>query len=404
MEDKHHGLIKKIFFGLALCILLTWLLYDIDRFIAIWNKLVSICGPVIIGACLAFVMNVPMRGIERALIKIKKKSLRRGLSMTLTALLLFLVIIGVFLLLIPQLVETIESLIPKVETLVNNGAVSLTDFINGDSPFMEAVRKYTDFDSLDVADLASKGVSLLGQIVTGLLSNVLNIVSSVVNGLFDAVIAMVLAVYFLFQKETLARQSRRMLYAYLPEAKADYIIRVGRLSNATFSSFLSGQCLEVVILGCMFAVCMAIFQMPYIPLVSVVVAVTAFIPVVGAWVGCILGAFLILVGSPDPMQAVWFVVMSIVLQQIENNLIYPRVVGNSIGLSGLWVMFAIILGGGLFGVMGMFIMIPVVSVIYTLVGEHTHNRLKQRGIDSVKLQDHPPELKTPLKQKKSKKK
>lgn len=404
MEDKHHGLIRKIFFGVASCILLTWLLYDIDRFIAIWNKLVSILGPVTIGACLAFVMNVPMRGIERLLKKIKKQSIRRGLSMTLTALLLVFVVVGVFLLLIPQLVETIESLIPKVEKLFNNGAASVAEFINGDSPFMNTVRKYTDFESIDVAGIASKGVSILGDVLSGLLSNVLTIVSSVVTGLFDAVIAIVLAVYFLFQKETLARQSRRILYAYLPEAKADYIIRVGRLTNATFSSFLSGQCLEVVILGLMFAISMAIFQMPYIPLVSVVVAITAFIPVVGAWIGCILGAFLILVGSPEPMLAFWFVVMSIVLQQIENNMIYPRVVGNSIGLSGLWVMFAIILGGGLLGVMGMVIMIPVVSVVYTLVGEHTHNRLAQRGIDRNKLQDHPPELKTPLKQKKSKKK
>ena len=403
MEDNHHGLIRKIFFGVAGCILLTWLLYDIDRFIAIWNKLVSILGPITIGACLAFVMNVPMRGIERLLRKVKKQSIRRGLSMGITALLLVFVVVGVFLLLIPQLVETMESLIPRVEKLFNEGAASVTEFINGDSPFMEAVRKYTDFESIDVAGIASKGVSILGQVVTGLLSNVLNIISSVINGLFDAVIAIVLAVYFLFQKETLARQSRRVLYAYLPESKADYLVRVGRLTNAIFSRFLSGQCLEVVILGSMFAVSMAIFQMPYIPLVSVVVAVTAFIPVVGAWVGCILGAFLILVGSPEPTLAVWFVVMSVVLQQIENNMIYPRVVGNSIGLSGLWVMFAIILGGGLLGVMGMFIMIPVVSVVYTLVGEHTHNRLKQRGVDPAKLEDHPPELKTPMKKKKSKK-
>ena len=177
-------------------------------------------------------------------------------------------------------------------------------------------------------------------------------------------------------------------------------MRILRLANATFSNFLSGQCIEVCILGCMFAISMAIFRMPYIPLVSVLVAVTAFIPVVGAWVGCVFGAFLILVANP--MQAVWFVVMFVVLQQIENNLIYPRVVGTSIGLSGMWVLVAVAVGGELMGVAGMFLMIPITSVIYTLLRESTNKHLQTKEIPADKLKEQPPELTKKFKFKKKK--
>ena len=192
----------------------------------------------------------------------------------------------------------------------------------------------------------------------------------------DLIIGVVFAIYCLFQKETLARQGRKLLYAFLPEKTADYTVRVMRLSNSTFSNFLAGQFLEVIILGVMFAIAMSIFGMPYVPLVSVLIAVTAFIPIVGTWAGCILGAFLIFVA--DPMLAVWFVIMFIILQQVENNLIYPKVVGTSIGLSGMWVLVAVGIGGQLMGVAGMFLMIPIVSVLYTLLQEHTNHRLRVR--------------------------
>ena len=235
-----------------------------------------------------------------------------------------------------------------------------------------------------------------------ILSGTVSAIGSVANVLVELVIGIVFALYCLFQKETLARQGRKLLYAFTPERFADRIVRVLRLSNSRFSNFLSGQCIEVCILGALFAVSMAIFRMPYIPLVSVLVAVTAFIPVVGAFVGCVIGAFLIFVN--DPLQAVGFVAMFLILQQIENNMIYPRVVGTSIGLSGMWVLVAIAIGGELMGVAGMFLMIPLASVIYTLLQEATHKRLDKRQIDENKLQAQPPELKSHFKENREKRK
>lgn len=174
-----------------------------------------------------------------------------------------------------------------------------------------------------------------------------------------------------------------------------------QLTNSTFSNFISGQCLEACILGCLFAVTMAIFKMPYIPLVSVIIAVTALIPVVGAFVGCFVGAFFILVN--DPMQSLTFIALFLVLQQLENNLIYPRVVGTSIGLPGMWVLVAVTIGGEIMGVAGMLLMIPLASVLYALAREFTNRRLRERSIPAEKLQNNAPEFKSHFQRNKERK-
>ena len=203
----------------------------------------------------------------------------------------------------------------------------------------------------------------------------------------------------------MARQGRKILYAVLPEKAADYIVKVLRLTNSTFSNFLSGQCVEVCILGSLFALTMWIFNLgrEYIALISVLVAVTAFIPVVGAWTGCVVGAFLIMVSS-SAVDALWFVVLSIVVQQCENNFIYPRVVGTSVGLSGMWVLVAIAIGGKISGVVGMFLMIPLTSVIYVLIREAVSSRLGKLEVSPEKLEAQPPELRSHFKEKRQRKK
>ena len=192
----------------------------------------------------------------------------------------------------------------------------------------------------------------------------------------------------------------KMRFISVPERRADEIIRISQLTNVTFSNFISGQCLEAVILGCLFAVVMAILKLPYIPLVSVVIAITALVPIVGGFIGCFIGAFFILVDNP--MQAVWFVVMFLVLQQIEGNLIYPKVVGTSIGLPGMWVLAALTVGGELAGIAGMMIMIPLASVMYALLREFTAKRVAAKGIDPEKLKEQPIEFKSKFKEKREK--
>ena len=343
-----------------------------------------------------------MRSIEGALRKIKKDSLRRAVAILLTFILVLLVLTLVFWLLVPQLIDTVQTLVPKLYTFFSDLEAWFKNLMQDNPQLMKWITDNTDFENLDWAGLAQKLITMISNSLTTIVSGAFLALGSVSSFFINLFISVVFAIYCLFQKENLARQGRKLLYAFLPEKFSDEVIRVLRLSNATFSNFLSGQCIEVCILGLLFAVSMAIFRMPYIPLVSVLVAVTAFIPIVGAWVGCIFGAFFILVANP--VQAFWFVVMFLVLQQIENNMIYPRVVGTSIGLSGMWVLVAVSVGGNLMGVAGMFLMIPVVSVLYTVLSEYTEKRLNTRDIDSDKLKEHPPELRSKLKQRLKQKK
>lgn len=392
---------KKTFRNIILivfsCIILYWILHEVERVNAVWSVIKGVFSPFVLGSVIAFILNVPMRAFERLLKGIKKPGLRRLIAVLLTFIALLLILALVFWLLIPQLIETIQSLVPKLQSFVFSVEEYITKVLNDNPQLMTWIVNNTDFESFNWGGLVEKVVSMLGNSVTTIVQSTFSALGVLAGAIFDFFIAIVFAVYCLFQKETLARQGRKLVYAYLPEKIADGIVRILRLTNATFSNFLSGQCVEVCILGSLFAVSMAIFRMPYIPLVSVLVAVTAFIPVVGAWVGCVFGAFLILVSNP--LQALWFVLMFLILQQIENNLIYPRVVGTSIGLSGMWVLLAVGIGGELMGVAGMFLMIPVASVIYTLLQESTRNRLATKTIDENKLTAQEPELKSKFKAK-----
>lgn len=394
--------LRNIFLGVISCIILYWVLHEGERVSAFVSLVKNLLSPFIIGACLAFILNVPMRAYERLLKGVKKDGLRRLFAVLLTFVSVLLVLAVVFSLLIPELSNTITSLIPKLYTFATNAETNVKGFLEENPAVMNWIVTNTDFENLDWTGLAQKAISFFGNSASKIMGGAFSAIGSVYSAIMDAFIAVVFAVYCLFQKETLARQSRRFIYAFLPEKVCDSIVRILRLTNSTFSNFLSGQCIEVCILGAMFAISMAIFRMPYIPLVSVLIAVTAFIPIVGAWIGCICGAFLMLVSNP--MQAVWFVIMFLVLQQIENNMIYPRVVGTSIGLSGMWVLVAVGVGGELMGVAGMFLMIPVTSVVYTLLREVTNKRLVNRNIDQEKLKYHPPEIISKLTQKRKDKK
>lgn len=397
MVDVNKKTIFRIFLGVAACIVLYWLLNERESVRSVIGSGLNIISPFITGGCIAFILNVPMRFFENKLEMISGPGLRRTVALLLTFISVALVLGGVFLLLIPQLIETVELLIPAVYDFLLDLGVYIEDFLVENPEVMSIIQSPESGSTFNWADFAQKAVSILGDSVTTIVQGAVSTIGSVASFAMDLFVAIVFAIYCLFQKETLARQGRKILYAFTKERFADRIIHILRLSNSTFSNFLSGQCIEVCILGVMIAISMAILKLPYIPLVSVLVAVTAFVPIVGAWAGCVVGAFFMLVN--DPMQAVWFVVMFLVVQQIEGNLIYPKVVGTSIGLSGMWVIVAISVGGDLFGVVGMLLMIPFASVVQTVLREEVAIRVYQRKINPEKLQAQPPILKSHLKQK-----
>ena len=384
-------MMHRIFLLIAGAIVFAWLVLDTARATLLFNRLWELIAPFAAGAGIAFIFNVPMRAIENQLEGVNKTGFRRGMAIVLTIFCLVLIIMFVFELLVPQIRLTLSSLAEKIPAFVDRTARNLMELME-DNPELGAwIQQAFQLESLDWTNIVKNVLHWLANQVAAVMGSAVNVIGIVTTGLVNTVISVVFAIYCLSRKEILARQFRRVLYSVLSEKHADEIIRITRLTNVTFSNFISGQCLEAVILGCLFAVVMALLKMPYIPLVSVIIAVTALIPVVGAFVGCIVGAFFILVN--DPIQAITFIAMFLVLQQLENNLIYPRVVGTSIGLPGMWVLAAVTVGGEIMGVGGMLVMIPLTSVCYTLAREFTNRRLEERGIPEEKLQEQPVQIK-----------
>lgn len=394
-------LMHRIFSLIAGAIVFAWLVLDTARATALFQTIWDLIAPFVAGAGIAFVFNVPMRAIEHQLDGVHRQGLRRSMAVVLTILCLVLIVMFVFELLIPQIRLTLVSLTEKIPAFVDRTAQRLMVLMEENPDLSMWIQQAFHLESLDWSNILRDILSWLGNQVSNVMGGAVNVIGSVTTGIVNTVISVVFAIYCLGRKEILARQGRRVLYSLLSEHRADEIIRIMRLTNTTFSNFISGQCLEACILGCLFAVVMAILKMPYISLVSVIIALTALVPVVGAFVGCILGAFFILVN--DPIQALTFVAMFLVLQQLENNLIYPRVVGTSIGLPGMWVLVAVTVGGEIMGVGGMLVMIPLASVFYTLAREFTNKRLEARGIPEEKLMEQPPELKSQFQQNKERK-
>lgn len=356
------------------CILLYWLLQNLSVVWGFFGTAFKLLSPFLLGAVVAFVLNLPMHSIEK-LLPCKMKGLRRPTAILLTLLLFVGILAIVILLLLPQLTTTVKIIAQKLPVFWDNAVQMLSDALVQYPALEKWLNNASTMDWQHLVETVFEwakrgGIALVGGAATA--------ATGIISSMLDFFIGLIFALYILSQKENLQRQGKMLLYAYLPERRAVQTLSILRLTFKTFSNFLSGQCLEACILGSMFAVSMLIFRMPFVALISVLVAVTALIPVFGAFIGCIVGAFLILV--QNPMQAVWFVVLFLVLQQLEGNLIYPRVVGNSVGLPSIWVLLAVTLGGSTLGVLGMLIMIPLFSVLYTLLRGSTYNRLRCREI------------------------
>ena len=309
------------------------------------------------------------------------KRVRRPLALVMTLVCVALVLLFASQIIGPGIAEALSSLAVQIPGAVDR----LRGWLLELEVYLPQLEAWVAELELDWASLSEKLVALAQTWGKRLVSSGGELIGGVVSGVTTFVIGLIFSFYLLIQKEKLARQGRQCLYALLPERWADKTLSVLRLSNKTFSSFLSGQCLEAVILGALFVIAMSLFRMPYALLVGVLIAFTALIPIVGAFIGCAVGALLIAVS--DPMLAVWFVVMFLIIQQIEGNLIYPHVVGNSVGLPSIWVLAAVSVGGELMGVAGMLLFIPLCSVVYALFREHVKSKLVLKQVPAAKWED-----------------
>lgn len=335
----------------------------------------GILSPFILGGAIAFVLNLPMRFIENVLLgwwKSKKYAgLKRSVSILLALLFAGAVIAFAVVMVIPSLAGTLFEMGPVIQSFMQSKWNELQLFLKENPELLEQLPMLENV-KLDWNAIVSYVTDFLKNGMVHMFSAVFGIAGGIATSVFHGVIAFVFAIYLLAGKERLGAQVRRIVSAYLPEHIGEKFFHVQSLCNQNFAKFISGQCLEAVILGTMFTVVMSVFRMPYAVLIGVLIAFTALIPYVGAFIGCAVGTFLILM--VNPIQAAGFMVLFFVLQQIEDNLIYPRVVGNSVGLPAIWVLVAVSVGGSMFGIVGMLLFIPLLSTCYSLLRENVNFR------------------------------
>ncbi len=339
----------------------------------VWQGVKSVFSmflPLLAGLIVAFILSVPMKGFENLITKIfskaKHKPNEKALRLSgflLTLLSVVLVIVLVCTLAIPEIILSVKSIVQTVQQKWPE--------------WMELLKSYNINTDRITELISSIDLNKLTSTLTGsasvFLGSVVDVSVSIVSGFATAGIAFVISVYVLLSRKELARQSKKVMYAYIKDSVANRILYIAKMVQDTFTKFLSGQCVEAVILGVLIFIAFSIFGLPYAGLIAVLAAVCAFIPYVGAFVACALGTFLTLIS--DPSKALLCVIVYLVVQFIENQFIYPHVVGNSVGLSALWTLLAALIGGELFGLFGMIFFIPITAVIYTLVKENVNKRV-----------------------------
>lgn len=367
-------------------IFFLWALNHTPTLMGFISATISLFSPVIIGACLAFLINVPLRAIEGLWNMIFSKTkgklhekLRRPICLTLSVLLGFGLIFALVFMVLPGFTssfKTITNSIPRYVEKVEGWWDSLVIFAKE----FGAVLPEFSLDTQKITDTLTSYAGNIFDSVFGaggaIVSQTVSFTASVFSWVANFLVAFVFAIYILAQKEKLTRNIKSTLFAFLPEKRVVKILDIARLTNKTFFSFATGQFTEAIIIGVLCYIGMKIFSLPHAAVVSVIIGVTALIPVFGAYIGTIVGALLILFVSP--LKALWFVIFIIVLQQFETNIIYPRVVGDSVGLPGIWVIVCVVVGGDLFGVAGMLLSVPICAVLYALLRETVYKRLAEK--------------------------
>lgn len=370
--------VKRIKQMILFSILLIVAFWKYEVIFQMFSYILKIFFPFLLGGAIAFVLNVPMNFLEKKISSSKKDSSKkislkmiRFISLGIVVVSVVCIVGVILFILIPRLIHTFQNIGNQLDL-----------FWNSISLYFDKIGKWTamlDWVGVDQKNFSGEIQKFFISGTGGLWDSTFKIARGVVRGIINTLIAVVFSLYLLMQKETLGMQVKKVLYAFFRKGRVDAFLEVMRLTYHTFSGFLTGQCVEAVILGSMFVGMLLIFKIPYALLIGILIAFTALVPVFGALAGCLIGTFLIFV--TDPVKAMIFIIIFVILQQIEGNFIYPRVVGNSVGLPSIWVLGAVTLGGNLMGITGMLIFIPVVSVLYALFREIVYLKLKKSGIE-----------------------
>lgn len=390
--DNQKLFFKRLGFIVGGGVVLYWALNNLGPIFDFLGVVIGFIFPFILGGFIAFLLNIPMRFIERHLTKLvraigkkepkKEKSMViRLVSLVLAIVVILALLIGAAFIVAPQIGETVSSLSAEIPGFMRE----CQKFFQEVSKSLPGYLSFLENIQIDWNNVGKQITGFLSSFGTQAVSSSISAATAVFSGIGTFFMSFIFALYILLGKESLARQVKIVLRSFLPKKAYKKFFDITALIDSVFSGFFSGQCLEALILGSLCFIGMSIFRFPYAAMISVLIAVLSFIPIIGAFTGCFVGAFFILI--QNPIQAIWFVVYFLVLQQIEGNFIYPRVVGSSIGLPAMWVLAAVSLGGSIFGIAGMILFIPLTSVIYALIKQTVKKRVKKQKLERLKAEE-----------------
>ena len=341
---------------------------------SIYNRLIGAFKPFIVGGVIAFLINIPMKLIEEKIIKpVTNKhkhlnKLSRIISLIITIIIVTLLIATFINYIVPQLIESIKNLtesIPEYITSLQNYATTKL----GQLDIIKNIK-------FDVNDVIEKFVLYVANFMNKLIYNLLNVTFSITSFFINLFLGIIIAIYILLGKERLANQFKKVLYAFFSEKRSNRVLYVLKLINYKFSRFILGQSTDCLILGSVFFIVFSLFKIPYAMLISIMIPILNFIPIFGTYIGIIISVFIIFIAKPS--SVILFLVSIVIIQQLDGKFVYPVVVGNSLGLSSLWILLAIIVGGNLFGILGMILGMPLVSVIYDLFSDYVNKTIENK--------------------------
>ncbi|MDK7302471.1 AI-2E family transporter [Aerococcus urinae] len=369
----------KVFSGIAILLAVLWIMNNLNIISNFMGQIQNVISPFLVGAAIAFILSIPVNYIEKYLKRFdyfkKHRKTLRGLAIVLSLILIVLLIYFLIFLVLPDFEDTITSFISIVPTTISQVISKVMRFIDRHPELVTYIQQL----DINLNNLAQRAIAFVQSLATNLLSQTFTIGIGLVNSLFNLFISLVFGITVVSAKETLTRQVKKVIYAICNLPWANYLVNVGKLANDVFTNFVSGQVLEAFILGIMVYIGMLICHFPYALTISVIMGASGLIPIFGAIFGAVAGALLIVVTSPT--KAILFIIFITVVQQLEGNIIYPRVVGGSVGLPGLWTLVAVTVGGAFFGLPGMLLSVPTVSVIYQLTAATINHRLDLKELD-----------------------
>ncbi|XVG95523.1 AI-2E family transporter [Eubacteriales bacterium KG127] len=356
------------------------------------GKLVSFFSPFILGGAIAFIINVPMSKIENILFKKVKtnprtrtekiaKAVKRPISVLITLILVFGVIALALTGIVPQLVNTLESLADTLPKATDR----LEHWVTNNGGKIHAVQDIMNKLNINLSSIGKELSDTAKEWATTLVNSSVNTVSNIVNGIVQFIIGLIFSIYVLMQKEKLGRQGKQVIYASFREKTADKIMFILGMSQDIFKGFISGQCVDAIVNGVLFFIAMTIFGFPYAVMISIVIGFMALIPIIGSVIGASIGTILILIVQPS--QAMYFLIMYVVIQQIDGNIIYPQIAGNNVGLPSIWVLMAVTVGGSMIGVLGMVLFIPIASILYQLTRYFVLRKLSEKSVSRQKWEE-----------------